>query len=54
MQVEVLNWNNQVVETKTLDEATFGVATRTDIIQRVVLWQRAKARAGTHKAKKSQ
>jgi large subunit ribosomal protein L4 len=51
MQVEVLNWNNQVVETKTLDEATFCVATRTDIIQRVVLWQRSKARAGTHKAK---
>lgn len=51
MQVEVLNWSNQVVETKTLDEATFGIATRTDIIQRVVLWQRAKARAGTHKTK---
>ncbi len=51
MQVEVLNWENQVVETKTLDEATFGVATRVDIIQRVVSWQRAKARAGTHKTK---
>jgi large subunit ribosomal protein L4 len=51
MQVEVLNWKNQVVETKTLDEATFGVDTRVDIISRVVSWQRAKARAGTHKAK---
>ena len=51
MQVEVLNWKNQVVETKTLDEATFGVATRVDIIHRVVSWQRAKARAGTHKTK---
>lgn len=51
MQVEVLNWDNQVVETKVLDEAIFGVARRVDIIHRVVLWQKAKARAGTHKTK---
>lgn len=51
MQVEVLNWENQVVETKTIDDNIFAVATRTDIIQRVILWQRAKARAGTHKTK---
>lgn len=51
MQVEVLNWDNQVVATKTLDEKVFGVAKRPDIIQRVIVWQQAKARAGTHKTK---
>ncbi len=51
MQVEVLNWDNQVVETKMLDDAIFSVATRKDIIQRVVQWQRAKAQAGTHSTK---
>lgn len=51
MQVEVLNWDNQVVETKTLDDAIFSIATRKDIIQRVVQWQRAKAQAGTHSTK---
>jgi large subunit ribosomal protein L4 len=51
MQVEVLDWDNQVVETKMLDDAIFSVATRKDIIQRVVQWQRAKAQAGTHSTK---
>ena len=51
MQVEVLNWDNQVVETKMLDDAIFSIATRKDIIQRVVQWQRAKAQAGTHSTK---
>ncbi len=51
MQVEILNWDNQVVETKKLDETIFAVATRKDIIQRVVRWQRAKAQAGTHSTK---
>lgn len=48
MQIEVLNWDNQVVATKNLDAKFFGVPTRPDIIQRVVVWQQAKARAGTH------
>jgi large subunit ribosomal protein L4 len=51
MTVEVLNWDNQVVEIKKLDESIFGVPTRKDVIQRVVLWQRAKAQAGTHSTK---
>ena len=54
MQVEVLNWSNQIVETQTLDETVFNVPTRTDIIHRVITWQRAKARAGTHKTKDRQ
>ena len=34
-----------------LNEAVFGLPARKDILQRVVEWQRAKARAGTHKTK---
>ncbi len=40
-----------MVEIKKLDESIFGVPTRKDVIQRVVLWQRAKAQAGTHSTK---
>ena len=35
----------------TLADAVFGVEVRTDILHRVVLWQLAKRRAGTHKVK---
>ena len=34
-----------------LADAVFGVEVRTDILHRVVLWQLAKRRAGTHKVK---
>ncbi len=51
MKVQVLNWENQQVSEVHLDESVFGIATRTDVVHRVVLWQRAKARAGTHKVK---
>lgn len=34
-----------------LSDAIFGIEARKDILQRVVEWQRAKARAGTHKTK---
>lgn len=34
-----------------LPEDIFGLTPRTDIMHRVVLWQRAKAQQGTHKAK---
>lgn len=37
-----------------LNEAVFGLPARKDILQRVVEWQRAKARAGTHKTKQRQ
>lgn len=51
MEIEVLNWNKEVVSTKYLDKDIFDVSTRPDIIHRVVLWQQAKSRAGTHKTK---
>jgi large subunit ribosomal protein L4 len=51
MQVEVFNWDNQVVAQSTLDSGIFGLPTRPDIITTVIEWQRAKARAGTHSTK---
>ncbi len=33
----------------TLNEAVFGIVVRTDILQRMVVWQQNKKRAGTHK-----
>jgi len=33
----------------TLDEGVFGVPVRSDVLQRMVVWQLAKRRAGTHK-----
>ena len=51
MQVEVFNWDNQVVAQSTLDSEIFGLPTRRDIISSVIEWQRAKARAGTHSTK---
>jgi large subunit ribosomal protein L4 len=37
-----------------LNEAVFGLPARKDILQRMVEWQRAGARAGTHKTKQRQ
>ena len=34
-----------------LDDSVFGLEARTDLIQRVILWQLAKRRSGTHKTK---
>jgi large subunit ribosomal protein L4 len=51
MQVEVLNWDEQVVSQSMLDIEIFDLPTRTDIIKIVIDWQRAKARAGTHSTK---
>ncbi len=51
MQVPVRNLAGEEVGSVELDEAVFGVPVRTDILQRVVEWQRARRRAGTHKVK---
>ncbi len=51
MQVPVRNLAGDEVGSVELDEAVFGVPVRVDILQRVVEWQRAKRRAGTHKVK---
>jgi large subunit ribosomal protein L4 len=51
MKLAVRNLDNQEVGDIDLDEAVFGLPVRRDILARVVNWQLAKRRAGTHKAK---
>jgi large subunit ribosomal protein L4 len=50
-KVVVRNLDNQEVGDIELDDAVFGLAPRRDILARVVNWQLAKRRAGTHKTK---
>lgn len=51
MQVEVKNLAGEAVGTAELSDAVFGVEVRKDVLSRVVNWQLAKRRAGTHKVK---
>jgi large subunit ribosomal protein L4 len=51
MQLPVKNLAAQDVGSVELSDAVFGVEVRPDILQRVVVWQLAKRRAGTHKVK---
>jgi large subunit ribosomal protein L4 len=51
MQVQIKNLAAEEVGSLELPDSIFGVEVRPDILQRVVLWQLAKRRAGTHKVK---
>src|SRR5918994_5742630 len=51
MQVQIKNLAAEEVGSLELPETIFGVEVRADILHRVVLWQLAKRRAGTHKVK---
>ena len=51
MKVKVITLDNKAAGEIELDDAIFGLPARKDILQRVVEWQRAKKRAGTHKTK---
>jgi large subunit ribosomal protein L4 len=51
MQIKVHNLDAKEVGTIELADAIFGLAARTDILARVIDWQLAKRRAGTHKTK---
>ena len=51
MKLSVRDLDNQEVGDIELDDAVFGLKVRPDILARVVAWQLAKRRAGTHKAK---
>lgn len=51
MEVSIKNLDNAEVGTIDLAEEVFGLPVRADILARVVNWQLAKRRAGTHKAK---
>ena len=49
MKTKVLNLDNKSAGDIELDDKIFGLEPRADLIQRVVVWQLAKRRAGTHK-----
>lgn len=51
MKCDVISIDNQRVGEIDLDETIFGVPVRGDLLARMVNWQLAKRRAGTHKAK---
>lgn len=51
MQIEIKTLDNGTAGTAELPEAIFGITPRNDIMARVVHWQLAKRRAGTHRAK---
>lgn len=51
MKVEVKNLSNKAASKIELDDGVFGLKPRRDILARVVNWQLAKRRAGTHKTR---
>jgi large subunit ribosomal protein L4 len=51
MKLDVNSFDGGVVGSVEVSDSIFGLEPRTDIIQRMVLWQLAKRQAGTHKTK---
>lgn len=51
MKINVVNTQNVVTEEIELSDYVFNVTPRKDILQRVVLWQLAKRRSGSHNVK---
>ena len=51
MKLDVKTMDNKAAGNITLADEVFGIAPRSDIVARVVKWQLAKRRAGTHKVK---
>ncbi len=51
MKAELVSLEKKVVGEVALSDAIFGLEARVDIIKRVIDWQRARARAGTHSVK---
>ena len=49
MKTTIVNLDNKASGEIDLNDAIFGLEPRADLIQRVVVWQLAKRRAGTHK-----
>jgi large subunit ribosomal protein L4 len=49
MKTKVLNWDAKSSGDIELKDSIFGLEPRADLIQRVIVWQLAKRRAGTHK-----
>ncbi|MCL1891802.1 MAG: 50S ribosomal protein L4 [Alphaproteobacteria bacterium] len=51
MQIDIINFDGKAVGKIDLADGIFGVEPRADILHRVVVWQRANARQGTHLVK---
>lgn len=51
MKTKVISLDNKVVGEIDLADDVFGLEVRNDLLQRMVTWQLAKRRAGTHKTK---
>lgn len=51
MQIDVINFDGKAVGKVDLADQIFGLEPRADILHRVVTWQRAKSRVGTHAVK---
>ena len=51
MQLDIINLDGKKIGSAELADGIFGLEPRADILHRVVTYQRAKARAGTHKVK---
>lgn len=51
MQLNIINFDGKAVGKIDLQDSIFGLTPRADILHRVVTWQRAKSRAGTHAVK---
>ena len=51
MKAKIVTLENSAAGDITLNDAVFAIAVRPDIMARMVNWQLAKARAGTHKVK---
>ena len=51
MQLEIINFDGKAVGKVELQDSIFGLEPRADVLHRVVTWQRAKSRAGTHAVK---
>ena len=49
MKADVTTLDNKKAGSVDLDDAVFGIAPRTDILHRVINWQLAKRRSGSHK-----
>src|ERR1700741_5365306 len=49
MKTPILPHDNKAAGDVELNDAIFGLEPRADLLQRVVVWQLAKRRAGTHK-----
>ena len=51
MKIDIKSLDNKVVGSTDLPESIFGVTPRKDILHRVVVWQLAKRRSGSHSTK---